>query len=458
MANLIEKIIQSLSKSKQSQSHPAIKENTVSQHKYRFETIALHGGQSPDPTTTARAVPIYRTSSFVFKNTQHAANLFGLRELGNIYTRLTNPTTEVLEQRVTELEGGTASVAVASGTSAIFYAIITLAQAGDEIVAANNLYGGTYTQFASILPALGITVKFVDPKDPQNFAKAITPKTKALYIETIGNPVLDFVDIRAIADIAHANGLPLIADATFTTPYLLRTIEHGADIVVNSLTKWLGGHGTGIGGIITDSGKFNWKGGKHPLFTEPDSNYHGLRWAFDLPEPLAPIAFALRVRTVPLRNLGAAISPDNSWQFLQGIETLPLRLARHVENSQRVADFLKQHPKVAWVRYPGLKDDPAHALASRYLTKGFGGVVVFGVKGGYEAAVRVIDSIPLFSHLANVGDAKSLILHPASTSHSQLSPEQQQASGLTPDLIRLSVGIEHIEDILEALEAGLARA
>ncbi|MEI8079862.1 MAG: aminotransferase class I/II-fold pyridoxal phosphate-dependent enzyme [bacterium] len=430
----------------------------MSQHKYRFETVALHGGQSPDPTTTARAVPVYRTSSFVFKNTQHAANLFGLRELGNIYTRLTNPTTEVLEQRVTELEGGAASVAVASGTSAIFYAIITLAQAGDEIVAANNLYGGTYTQFDAILPALGIKVKFVDPKDPQNFAKAITPKTKALYLETIGNPVLDFVDLRAIADIAHANGLPLIADATFTTPYLLRTIEHGADIVVNSLTKWLGGHGTGIGGIITDSGKFNWKGGKHPLFTEPDSNYHGLRWALDLPEPLAPIAFALRVRTVPLRNLGAAISPDNSWQFLQGIETLPLRLARHVENSQRVAEFLQQHPKVAWVRYPGLKDDPSHALASRYLTKGFGGVVVFGVKGGYEAAIRVIDSIPLFSHLANVGDAKSLILHPASTSHSQLSPEQQQASGLTPDLIRLSVGIEHIEDIIEALEEGLFKA
>jgi len=430
----------------------------VSQHPYRFETIALHGGQTPDPTTTARAVPVYRTSSFVFKNTQHAANLFGLRELGNIYTRLTNPTTEVLEQRVTELEGGAASVAVASGTSAIFYAIITLAKAGDEIVAANNLYGGTYTQFDSILPALGIKVNFVDPKDPQNFAKAITPKTKALYIETIGNPVLDFVDIRAIADIAHANGIPLIADATFTTPYLLRSIEHGADIVVNSLTKWLGGHGTGIGGIITDSGKFNWKGGKHPLFTEPDSNYHGLRWALDLPAPLAPIAFALRVRTVPLRNLGAAISPDNSWQFLQGIETLPLRLARHVENSQKVAEFLQRHPKVAWVRYPGLKNDPAHAVASKYLTKGFGGVVVFGVKGGYDAAVRLIDTIPLFSHLANVGDAKSLILHPASTSHSQLSEEQQRASGLTPELIRLSIGIEHIDDILEALEEGLAKA
>jgi O-acetylhomoserine (thiol)-lyase len=426
--------------------------------KYRFETIALHGGQAPDPSTTARAVPVYRTASFVFKNTQHAADLFGLRALGNIYTRLTNPTTEVLEQRVTELEGGAASVAVASGTSAIFYSIITLAQAGDEIVSANNLYGGTYTQFDSILPALGIKVNFVDQKDPQNFAKAITPKTKALYIETIGNPVLDFVDIKAIADIAHANGIPLIVDATFTTPYLLRSIEYGADIVINSLTKWLGGHGTGIGGIITDSGKFNWKGGKHPLFSEPDSNYHGLRWAIDLPEALAPIAFALRVRTVPLRNLGAAISPDNSWQFLQGIETLPLRLARHVENSQKVAEFLKKHPKVAWVRYPGLKGDPSHALASKYLSKGFGGVVVFGIKGGYESAVKLIDGITLFSHLANVGDAKSLILHPASTSHSQLSPEQQASSGLTPDLVRLSIGIEHIDDILEALEAGLSQA
>lgn len=422
---------------------------------YRFETLALHAGQIPDPTTTARAVPVYRTSSFVFKSTQHAANLFGLRELGNIYTRLTNPTTEVLEQRITELEGGAASVAVASGTSAIFYTIITLAQAGDEIVSANNLYGGTYTQFDSILPTLGIKVNFVDPKDPQNFAKAITPKTKALYIETIGNPVLDFVDIKAIADIAHAHGIPLIVDATFTTPWLLRSIEHGADIVINSLTKWIGGHGTGLGGIITDSGKFNWKGGKHPLFSEADPNYHGLRWAYDLPEALAPIAFALRVRTVPLRNLGAAISPDNSWQFLQGIETLPLRVERHVQNTQKVAEFLAAHPKVAWVRYPGLAKDPSHAVASKYLKKGFGGVVVFGLKGGYDAAVKVIDSISLFSHLANVGDAKSLILHPASTSHSQLSSEQQLASGLTPDLIRLSIGIEHIDDIIDALSEAI---
>lgn len=424
---------------------------------YRFETIALHGGQTPDPTTTARAVPVYRTSSFVFKNTQHGADLFALKELGNIYTRLGNPTTEVLESRVTQLEGGAASVAVASGTSAIFYAIITLAQAGDEIVSANNLYGGTYTQFDSILPGLGIKVHFVDPKDPQNFAKAITPKTKALYLETIGNPVLDFVDIKAIAEIAHENGIPLIVDGTFTTPYLLRTIELGADIVVNSLTKWLGGHGTGIGGIITDSGKFQW-GDKHPLLTQPDSNYHGLRWAIDLPEPLKPIAYALRVRTVPLRNLGAAISPDNSWQFLQGIETLPLRLERHVENTLKVAEFLKNHPKVAWVRYPGLKDDPSHELAAKFLKKGFGGVVVFGPKGGYDAAVRFVDNLPLFSNLANVGDAKSLVLHPSSTSHSQLSEEQQKAGGLTTDLVRLSVGLEHIDDIIEALETALAKA
>lgn len=457
MANLIEKLLKIVGKQSQELENPTTQEAPVSTNKYRFETLALHAGQIPDPTTTARAVPLYRTSSFVFKSTENAANLFGLRELGNIYTRLTNPTTEVLEQRITELEGGAASVAVASGTSAIFYAIITLAQAGDEIVSANNLYGGTYTQFDSILPGLGIKVNFVDPKDPQNFAKAITPKTKALYIETIGNPVLDVVDIKAIADIAHANGIPLIVDATFTTPYLLRSIEHGADIVVNSLTKWIGGHGAGIGGIITDAGTFNWKGGKHPLFSEPDSNYHGLRWAHDLPAPLAPIAFALRVRTVPLRNLGAAISPDNSWQFLQGIETLPLRVQRHVENSQKVAEFLQKHPKVAWVRYPGLQSDPAHAVAAKYLKKGFGGVVVFGLKEGYDAAVKVIDGITLFSHLANVGDAKSLILHPASTSHSQLTPEQQLASGLTPDLIRLSIGIEHIDDIIEALEAAIAK-
>jgi O-acetylhomoserine (thiol)-lyase len=423
---------------------------------YRFETLALHAGQVPD-ATLSRGVPVYRTSSYLFKNTEHAANLFALKELGNIYTRIMNPTTDVLEQRVSELEGGAASVALASGTAAIFYAIITLAQAGDEIVSANNLYGGTYTQFDAILPQFGITTRFVDPSDPKNFEKAITDKTRAIFIETIGNPVLDFTDVAAVAAVAHKHGLPLIVDATFTTPYLLRTIEHGADIVVNSLTKWLGGHGAGIGGIVTDSGKFNWKNNpRFPLLNNPDPNYHGLKWAHDLPAPLAPIAFALRVRTVPLRNLGAAISPDNSWIFLQGVETLPVRMVRHSENALKVAEFLKKHPKVAWVRYPGLKDDPTYAKASRYLKNGFGGMVVFGVKGGYDAAVKIIDNIKLFSHLANVGDAKSLILHPASTSHSQLSEEQQKSSGLTRDLIRLSVGLEHIDDITGALEDALA--
>jgi O-acetylhomoserine (thiol)-lyase len=428
----------------------------MSSKPYRFETLALHAGQVPD-ATLSRGVPVYRTSSYLFKNTEHAANLFALKELGNIYTRLMNPTTDVLEQRVTQLEGGAASVALASGTAAIFYAVVTLAQAGDEIVSANNLYGGTYTQFDAILPQFGITTRFVDPSDPKNFEKAITDKTRAIFIETIGNPVLDFTDVAAVAAVAHKHGLPLIVDATFTTPYLLRTIEHGADIVVNSLTKWLGGHGSGIGGIVTDSGKFNWKNNpRFPLLNNPDPNYHGLKWAHDLPAPLAPIAFALRVRTVPLRNLGAAISPDNSWIFLQGIETLPVRMVRHSENALKVAEFLKKHPKVAWVRYPGLKEDPTYAKASRYLKNGFGGMVVFGVKGGYDAAVKIIDNIKLFSHLANVGDAKSLILHPASTSHSQLSEEQQKSSGLTRDLIRLSVGLEHIDDITGALEDALA--
>jgi O-acetylhomoserine (thiol)-lyase len=426
--------------------------------KRRLETLAVHAGQeSPDPATGARAVPIYRTSSFVFKNTEHAANLFALKELGNIYSRLTNPTNAVLEERITQLEGGAASVVVSSGTSAIFYAVITLAQAGDEIVSANNLYGGTYTQFDAILPKLGIKTVFVDPHDSKNFEKAITEKTRALFIETIGNPVLDFTDVKAVADIAHKHGIPLIVDATFTTPYLLRTIDYGADIVINSLTKWIGGHGTAIGGVITDSGKFNWKGGKHRLFTEPDNNYHGLRWALDLPEALAPIAFALRVRTVPLRNLGASLSPDSAWIFLQGAETLPLRIVRHSENALAVAIHLKKHPKVAWVRYPGLPDDPTYKTAAKYLKKGFGGMVVFGVKGGYDAAVKVISNIELFSHLANVGDAKSLILHPASTSHSQISEKEQLAGGLTPDLIRLSIGIEHIDDILETLDAALAK-
>lgn len=423
---------------------------------YHFETLSIHAGQVPDPTTLSRGIPVHRTSSYVFKSTEHGANLFALKELGNIYSRITNPTNAVLEDRVTALEGGAASVAVASGTSAIHYAIINIAKHGDEIVSANNLYGGTYTMFDAILPQFGITTKFVDPKDPKNFEKAITGKTKLVYLETIGNPVLDFTDIGEVAKIAHAHKIPVIVDGTFTTPYLLRTINHGADIVINSLTKWLGGHGSAIGGIITDSGKFDWKDPKFPLFTEPDPNYHGLKWAYDLPESLAPITYAIRYRTVPLRNLGAAISPDNSWIFIQGIETLPVRMEKHSENARKVAEFLKRDKRVAWVRYPGLPDDPSYPVAKKYLTNGFGGMVVFGVKGGYNAAVKLIDKISLFSHLANVGDAKSLVLHPASTSHSQLSEEQQRESGLTPDLIRLSIGLEHPDDIIEALDEGLA--
>jgi O-acetylhomoserine (thiol)-lyase len=423
-----------------------------------FETLALHGGQQPDPTTTSRGVPVYRTSSFVFPSTQRAANLFALKELGNIYSRIMNPTQDVLEQRISLLEGGAASVALASGTAAIFNSIVTLAQMGDEIVSACNLYGGTYTMFDSILPTLGITVKFVQPEDPRNFEKAITDKTRALFVETIGNPVLDVTDIGEVARIAHRHGLPLIADATFTTPYLLRTIEHGADIVVNSLTKWLGGHGTAIGGIVTDSGKFDWKNKRFKLFNEPDSNYHGLKWAHDLPAELTPIAYALRLRTVPLRNLGACTSPDNAWIFLQGVETLPLRMDRHCSNALAAARWLAKHPKVAWVRYPGLPDDPSYPVASKYLKKGFGGMVVFGIKGGRVSGEKFINDLKLVSHLANVGDAKSLALHPASTSHSQLTEEQQRAGGLTPELVRLSIGLEHIDDILADMDQALAQA
>ncbi len=426
--------------------------------KQRFETLALHGGQQPDPTTTSRGVPVYRTSSFVFPSTQRAADLFALKELGNIYSRIMNPTQDVLEQRISLLEGGAASVALASGTAAIFNSIVTLAQMGDEIVSACNLYGGTYTMFDSILPTLGITVKFVQPEDPRNFEKAITDKTRALFVETIGNPVLDVTDVGEVARIAHRHGLPLIADATFTTPYLLRTIEHGADIVVNSLTKWLGGHGTAIGGIVTDSGKFDWKNKRFKLFNEPDSNYHGLKWAHDLPTELAPIAYALRLRTVPLRNLGACTSPDNAWIFLQGVETLPLRMDRHCSNALAAARWLAKHPKVAWVRYPGLPDDPSYPVASKYLKKGFGGMVVFGIKGGRVSGEKFINDLKLVSHLANVGDAKSLALHPASTSHSQLTEEQQRAGGLTPELVRLSIGLEHIDDILADMDQALAQA
>ncbi len=423
---------------------------------YTLETLCVHAGQEPDPSTTSRGVPVYRTSSYVFKSTEHAANLFGLKELGNIYTRLMNPTHDILEKRIAALEGGAAALALSSGTSAVYYSIINICSAGEEIVSGSNLYGGTYTMFDTILPQFGINVKFVNPLDPNNFQKAITDKTRAIFIETIGNPVLEFTDIEAVADIAHKHGLPLIVDATFTTPYLLRTIEHGADIVVNSLTKWIGGHGSGIGGVVVDSGKFNWKDPKFKLFNEPDPSYHDIRYAHDLGD-LNPLAFILRMRLVPLRNLGACISPDNAWMFLQGLETLHLRMERHCENAASVARHLNGHPKVNWIRYPGLEDDPTYPVAKKYLKKGFGGMVVFGIKGGMDAGKKFIEGLTLFSHLANVGDAKSLALHPSSTSHSQLTEAQQKAGGLTTDLIRLSIGIEHIDDIIEDLEQAFAR-
>jgi O-acetylhomoserine (thiol)-lyase len=422
----------------------------------KFETLCLHAGQEPDPTTTSRGVAVHRTSSYVFKSTEHAADLFALKELGNIYTRIMNPTQDVLEQRVAALEGGAAALALSSGTSAVYYSIINLCAAGDEIVSANNLYGGTYTMFDSILPQFDIHVNFVDPRDPNNFEQAITEKTRGIFIETIGNPVLEFVDIDAVAEIAHKHNLPLIVDATFTSPYLLRCIDHGADIVINSLTKWMGGHGTGIGGIVVDAGKFDWTDSKFALYNEPDSGYHGLRYAHDLGD-LNPVAYIMRMRLVPLRNLGACISPDNAWIFLQGLETLPLRMERHCANALKVAKYLKSHSGVEWVRYPGLEDDPTHAVARKYLNNGFGGMVVFGIKGGSAAGSKFVESLRLFSHLANVGDAKSLVLHPSSTSHSQMNEEQQKASGLTPDLIRLSIGIEHVDDIIGDLEQAFSK-
>lgn len=423
----------------------------------KLETQCLHAGQVPDPTTNARAVPIFRTSSYVFKDTEHAANLFALRELGNVYSRLMNPTHDVLEQRVAQLEGGAAGLAVASGTSGIFYSIINLAQAGDNIVSANDLYGGSYTQFNDILPTLGINVKFVDPNYPQNFAAAIDENTKALFCETVSNPASQIADIEAIANIAHDNGIPLIVDATFSTPALSKPIDHGADILVHSLTKWFGGHGAGIGGVVVDSGEFNWANGKFPLYDEPDTSYHGLRWGHDLPPELAPIAYLLRMRTVPLRNLGACLTPDNAWFFLQGIETLPLRMERHCENALAVAKHLKGLDQIEWVRYPGLEDDPEYGKIDKYLSGKGGAMVVFGIQGGADAGSKFIDSLELFSHLANVGDAKSLAIHPTTTTHSQLSEEQQRAGGITPELVRLSVGIEHIDDIVADIDQALAK-
>ncbi len=421
-----------------------------------FDTLAIHGGLKLDDSLS-RATPVYRTSSYVFKSTEHAANLFSLKEMGNIYTRIMNPTQEVLENRMAALEGGAAALALSSGTAAIFYTIINIIKEGDEFVSANNLYGGTFTMFNDILPQFGIKVRFVDPKDLKNFKDAITSKTKAIFVETIGNPSLDVSDIEGIAKIAHENEIPLIVDSTFTTPYLLRPIEYGADIVIHSLTKWIGGHGTAIGGIVIDSGNFNWQNKKFPLYTEPEPSYHNMRFAYDLGD-MNKIAFILRMRLVPLRNLGACISPDNAWIFLQGIETLSLRMERHSYNALKVAEFLERHPKVKWVRYPGLKNDKSYPVASKYLKKGFGGMVVFGIKGGKEAGQKFIEALRLFSHLANVGDAKSLAIHPATTTHSQLSMEDQLAGGITPELIRLSIGIEYVEDIINDISQALDKS
>jgi O-acetylhomoserine (thiol)-lyase len=426
----------------------------MSEKNYRLETQVLHAGYANDPTTQSRAVPVYRTAAYNFKSTEHGANLFALKELGNIYTRLMNPTTDVLEQRAAALDGGVASVALASGTAAIHYAVINIAREGDEIVSADNLYGGTYTMFNDILPNYGIKTKFVRYNDISAYEKAITEKTKLIFIETIGNPLLGVTDIEAVSKVAKKHKIPLVVDATFTTPYLVKPLDFGADIVVYSLTKWYSGHGTIIGGIVVDGGKFNWKDKRFPNFNEPDSSYHDLRWAHDL-GALEPLAFALRLRLVPLRNLGACISPDNSWQIIQGIETLPLRVQRHSDNALEAAKFLEKHPAVSWVKYPGLESHQDYAVAEKQLKKGFGGMVVFGIKGGYRAAVKFIDNLSLFSNLANVGDAKSLVIHPSSTTHSQLTEAQQKEGGITQDLIRLSIGIEHIDDIKEALDDAL---
>ncbi len=429
---------------------------------YKPETIALHGGQSPDPTTTSRAVPLYQTTSYVFKDTDHAARLFGLQEFGNIYTRLMNPTTDVLEQRVAALEGGVAALATASGQAAETLALLNIVETGQEIVASASLYGGTYNLLHYTFPKLGIKVHFVDPSNPENFRKAVNDKTRAFYAETLGNPKLDTLDLEAIAKVAHESGVPFIVDNTLPSPYLVNPIEHGADIVVHSLTKFLGGHGTSIGGIIIDSGKFNWGNGKFKNFTEPDPSYHGLKFwdVFGKFEPFGGvnIAYIIKARVQGLRDTGAAISPFNAWQIIQGVETLPLRLRKHSENALAVAEYLSKHPKVSWVNYPGLKSDKNYALAKKYHKRDlFGAILGFGIKGGVAEAKKFIDNLELFSLLANVGDAKSLAIHPASTTHQQLTPEEQISAGVTPDFVRLSVGLENIDDILFDLEEALKK-
>lgn len=424
------------------------------ERKLSFETLQLHAGQEPDPTTGSRAVPIYQTTAFEFKDFDHGKNLFNLSEPGNIYTRIMNPTTDVFEKRIAALEGGVAALAVASGSAAITYAILNIAEAGDEIVAANTLYGGTHSIFKNTLPKLGINTHLVNPDDPNNFAEKINEKTRALYIETIGNPLINIVDIEAIAKIAHDNGLPLIIDNTFATPYLVKPIEFGADIVVHSATKFIGGHGTSIGGVIVDAGNFDWAAsGRFKRFTEPDPAYHGIVYS----EALGNLAYIVKARVTLLRDTGAALSPFNAFLFLQGLETLSLRVERHVSNAKAVAEFLNKHEQVNWVHYPSLEGDKYNELAKKYTPKGSGSIFTFGIKGDVAAAAKFINSLEVFSHVANVADAKSLVIHPGTTTHQQLSDEDQITAGITKDTIRLSIGIENIDDILydlgQALEA-----
>jgi O-acetylhomoserine (thiol)-lyase len=421
----------------------------------KIESLLLHGGQESDPTTGSRALPIYQTTSYQFKNTEHAANLFGLREFGNIYTRLMNPTTDVFEKRMALIDGGAGALAVASGQSAISLSLLNIARAGDEIVSADNLYGGTYTLFHYTFPRLGIKVNFVKSNDLAAFEKAITPKTKAIYAESIGNPKLDVADIEGLSKLAHKNGIPLVIDNT-VSPYLLRPIDFGADIVVYSATKFIGGHGTSIGGVIVDSGKFDWTNGKFPLIAGPDPSYHGIDFVEAL-KPLGNIAYIIKARVTLLRDLGPAISPFNSFLFVQGLETLHLRMPRHAENALVVARHLEKHPQVGWVNYPGLDTSPEKARANKYLKAGAGAIIGFGIKGGLEGGKKFIDSLELISHLANIGDAKTLAIHPATTTHQQLSPAEQLATGVTPDFVRLSVGIENVGDIIADINQALEK-
>jgi len=426
----------------------------MNERKLKFDTLQVHAGQTPDPTTNSRAVPIYQTTSYVFNSTEHAANLFALKEFGNIYTRIMNPTTDVFEKRIAELEGGIAALAVSSGSAAVTYAILNIAEAGDEIISASTLYGGTYNLFVNTLPKFGVKTVLVNPNNLQNFTDAINENTKAIFIETIGNPDINVIDIEQVAKIAHDNGLPLIVDNTFATPYLCRPIEFGADIVVHSATKFIGGHGTSIGGVIVDSGKFDWKGsGRFPGLTTPDPSYHGLVYT----DALGPLAYIIKVRVQLLRDTGACLSPFNSFLFLQGLETLSLRVERHVSNTKKVVEFLLNHKNVAWVNYPGLENNKYYTLAQKYLPKGPGSIFTFGIKGGSKAGVKFIESLKIFSHLANVADAKSLVIHPSSTTHSQLNEADQQASGVTPDMVRLSIGIEDVEDLIWDLDQALTK-